>query len=265
MDKEKSDKFQVIKAFTLAEVLITLGIIGVVAALTIPNVIANYQKTEYVTRLKKAYAITNQALKQMAADSGCIDDLKCTGVFDSSVADPQNTLGDALVKYFNVSKNCKRGTNQHCWPDITNRYYDGTYTGTNSTYDDYGGYKFVTTDGTLFYIENYKNNCITDGTNGSTDYSTSRTGNMKQTCGYMTIDVNGLKKPNAWGRDTFTFFITNGKGAMLYPYGGADDKYNGNEGRWWQDGSGNPIECTNSKDGRYCTGRVVEEGWQMNY
>lgn len=256
------------RAFTLAEVLITLGIIGVVAAMTIPNLVKDYQKTQYVTALKKAYATTNQALKQMAADSGCIDDLKCTGLFDSSVTGQHNILGKALVKYFSVSQNCNTATNQHCFADVTNAYYDGTYTGANPTYDVYGGYKFVTADGTSFYIENYKNNCLTDGTNGSTDYSTGRTGNMKQTCGAIYIDVNGLKKPNAFGRDTFVFFITNGKGVTLYPLGGSDDGWNtGSVGDWWwQDGSGNLKRCYPSlKNGYYCAGRVMEQGWQMNY
>ena len=42
--------------FTLAEVLITLGIIGVVVALTMPSLIANYQKQETIARLKKVYS-----------------------------------------------------------------------------------------------------------------------------------------------------------------------------------------------------------------
>ena len=49
--------------FTLAEVLITLGIIGVVASLTMPALLANYKKQETVTRLKKAYSIVEQAIK----------------------------------------------------------------------------------------------------------------------------------------------------------------------------------------------------------
>jgi prepilin-type N-terminal cleavage/methylation domain-containing protein len=43
------------KGFTLAEVLITLGIVGVVATITLPSVIKNYQKRQTVTQLKKAY------------------------------------------------------------------------------------------------------------------------------------------------------------------------------------------------------------------
>ena len=49
------------KAFTLAEVLITLGIIGVVASLTMPSVISNQNEKKTVTRVKKAYSTLQQA------------------------------------------------------------------------------------------------------------------------------------------------------------------------------------------------------------
>ena len=52
-----------VPAFTLAEVLITLGIIGVVAAMTLPTLIANYNKQVVATKLKKFYTIMNQAVK----------------------------------------------------------------------------------------------------------------------------------------------------------------------------------------------------------
>lgn len=57
-------------AFTLAEVLITLGIIGVVAALTIPSLVQNYRNHVVETRLKKFYTIFNQALLRSVADNG---------------------------------------------------------------------------------------------------------------------------------------------------------------------------------------------------
>lgn len=50
------------EAFTLAEVLITLGIIGVVAALTMPSLIANHKQKEASARLKKFYSIMSQAI-----------------------------------------------------------------------------------------------------------------------------------------------------------------------------------------------------------
>lgn len=66
------DKYRRI-AFTLAEVLITLGIIGVVAALTLPTVIKNYQKHVTITRLQKAYSILGQVAQKSIADNGSID------------------------------------------------------------------------------------------------------------------------------------------------------------------------------------------------
>ena len=50
-------------AFTLAEVLITLGIIGVVAALTMPALISNYKKTVYVNQLKKSVSVIENGWK----------------------------------------------------------------------------------------------------------------------------------------------------------------------------------------------------------
>ena len=57
-------------AFTLAEVLITIGIIGIVAAMTIPNLITNYQKKQTALEVKKAYTELNQILKMAIADYG---------------------------------------------------------------------------------------------------------------------------------------------------------------------------------------------------
>lgn len=58
------------KAFTLAEVLITLGIIGVVAAMTLPALVASHRKTEVETKLKKFYSVMNQAINMTNAEYG---------------------------------------------------------------------------------------------------------------------------------------------------------------------------------------------------
>lgn len=57
-------------AFTLAEVLITLGVIGIVAALTLPALIANYKKSVVETRLAKFYSTMNQAVQRAETDFG---------------------------------------------------------------------------------------------------------------------------------------------------------------------------------------------------
>lgn len=58
------------QGFTLAEVLITLGIIGVVAALTIPYLMKNYQEFQYKQAAKKAFSVASQAIVQMNQDNG---------------------------------------------------------------------------------------------------------------------------------------------------------------------------------------------------
>ncbi len=58
------------RAFTLAEVLITLSIIGVIAALTLPTVIANYKKKNTAVRLQKFYSLMKQAILRWEVDEG---------------------------------------------------------------------------------------------------------------------------------------------------------------------------------------------------
>ena len=73
--------------FTLAEVLITLGIIGVVAALTLPTVVQNYRNQTVGTKLSKFYSQVNQAIQLSEAEYGA----KETWYVDS---DPDGSLGD---------------------------------------------------------------------------------------------------------------------------------------------------------------------------
>lgn len=252
LDELVWNNFIMQRGFTLAEVLITLSIIGIVASFTIPVLINDYQKTQYVTGFKKAYTEFNQALKQMASDNGCVDDLKCTGLFDWGQWDTgTDALGDELVKYFKIAKNCRRVAGQGCFPAQIVVNYDGSLSNgyADIADDSIATYKFMTVDGMSFGIRNSVTNCQYEG-GGASSY-------MNQRCGYIIVDVNGLKGPNYIGRDIFGFYITNGKGALLYPYGGI---YTGNA--WWSSNN----QCTDSdKYGYACAGRVMEEGWKMDY
>ena len=243
-----------IRAFTLAEVLITLGIIGVVAAITIPTLMANYQKAQYVTALKKAYSQINQVLVKIADDHGCPGDLAGTGLF--ATGGTHKLIGDELVKYLSVVKNCGDagdGGTSGCFTDNHAENYDGQIpnSGLDSSY-----YRFITADGMTFRLNSNMNDC-------ALDWSNNITNNMTQMCGSIMIDVNGLKGPNYMGRDIFNFYITNGKGPMLYPRGGTDDGTG--DGSWAEpDGTINTCDSVDP-DGWLCTGRVIEEGWHMNY
>ena len=71
-------------AFTLAEVLITLGIIGVVAAMTIPGMIVKHQKQVFVTRMKQTYSIVSNAMMSSVAEYGEPNNWGVFGSFDAT-------------------------------------------------------------------------------------------------------------------------------------------------------------------------------------
>ena len=239
-----------IRAFTLSEVLITLGVIGIVAAMGIPALVNNYQKREYVSRFKKVYSQLNEVLVGMANDGGCIGDLACTGFMHHG----QNYLGDEISKRFKIYKNCGPAKQKGCWPTSVNLNYDGS--GATANLDDYADYKIITADGFSIMINVYGDDCKQKW------WTNSRTKHMQKYCGYVFIDVNGLKKPNYLGRDIFRVAITNNPTVGLYPAGGLDDRTDGVD-RWW---NGSNKSCyEGNKAGMYCAGRVIEEGWEMNY
>ena len=96
--------FKLLNAFTLAEVLITLGIIGVVAAVTMPTLIKNYQKKETVTKLKRAYAEVQQVIKMSEAEHG---EMSGWGVPSSAEdLERQQFVDEYIVKYFKPIKKC---------------------------------------------------------------------------------------------------------------------------------------------------------------
>lgn len=243
-------------AFTLAEVLITLGIIGVVMEMTIPSVIDNFQRIVYATQLKKAYTIFNQALLQITNDYGCAGDLRCTGLFATNTH--TKDLGSELARYFKIINNCGIEKGKGCFPPNTNNFFDGS--STSNQYDQWDKYyKFVTVDGTSFMLSDYADNG--HAADCGTNWSNSGTGSMSQVCGDVIIDVNGLKGPNNLGKDTFSFYLTNGRGATLYPGGGMDDQQAGAD-QWWSTGD----RCsTTNRLGYHCAGRIIEKNWTMDY
>lgn len=91
------------KAFTLAEVLITLGIIGIVAAMTLPLLILKHQKNVVVTRMKKFYTNFNQSIKLSEVENG---DLKYWDypTEDNSVEATKKFYDKYLAKYLSTTK-----------------------------------------------------------------------------------------------------------------------------------------------------------------
>lgn len=90
-----------LSGFTLAEVLITLGIIGVVAAITMPTLIQNHKKKVVETRLLKMYSSINQAINRSVSDNGEVE----TWEFPANNYDEvENFNKKYILPYLNVIK-----------------------------------------------------------------------------------------------------------------------------------------------------------------
>ena len=167
-------------AFTLAEVLITLGIIGVVAAMTMPSLIQNYQEKATVTKLKKCYSLVSQAYVSILNDEGGSDTLQ---------AGDDLEMMEKFGKYLKYQKTC--GRNKGCFPNVT--YKSVTGNGYSKWEDDTTDRsRAILTDGTLIMF----NKNAMWGDEGNYLYA------------QIYVDINGFKGPNQLGRDFFYFYIS---------------------------------------------------------
>lgn len=179
------------KAFTLSEVLITLGIIGVVAAITIPGLITSYRAIVLESQFKEQYSRLAQALRMMVKEEE----------ISLVPKDIQGNFSKYLSKYYNISHDCGRinvGTTG-CITLNTEGIVDHykTYTGHNITFGYLDDGTIVLNDGTTLFFEQ---------------------GSQAITLGYyiIGIDINGyLNKPNRLGHDLFVFKI--GEDGELIP------------------------------------------------
>ena len=126
--------FRRFKGFTLAEVLITLVIIGVIAAMTIPTLINKTNNHEYISRLKKAYSTMAQATNRIIAEEG--NPRADIGGWATST----EAIFNMYKKYLNNAKIC--GLDTGC--------FEGAYRRMDNKLEQYdsGRYTLVIADGT---------------------------------------------------------------------------------------------------------------------
>ena len=203
MDKKiKTNKYF---GFTLAEVLITLVIIGVVAAMTIPSLNNSTNDIAIKSALKKNASVLQQVLYKYKIENGIpLSPVDYEGT---------HTLKPELIKYFNVMTDCGLGNddvNTACVPNQDNGAFDKknkteylTYNGKSKIYmSPFDDGQFVLTDGTLVLLENYDVTKIL----------------------YISVDVNGFgKKPNRLGKDLFMFQVMDN--GSLKPMGAKGTTY----------------------------------------
>ncbi len=212
--------------FTLAEMFITIAIVGVVSALTIPVLVTNYQANVRIAQLQKVYNEISGAIVAAIADERT-DALDYTYVYE----DVDGAV-DFLSKYLKVSSRCN---SSECMAP-TYRSLDGTASGSifqNSV-------PCVTLNmGAVVCVPSIQHD---DGYNGHSGMS-------------VVIDVNGQNAPNTNGRDLFQF--------VVYSDGSIGNSYqpqsNGaSAGRCEQ-------FADKASYAGSCFSKIVADGWKMDY
>lgn len=218
------------EGFTLAEVLITLGIIGVVAAMTIPGLIATYQKEATVNKLKKSISVLNQAYRLSFDDVG---ELSATETKDMDSLQYFNTYWAPYIKvntYCKAPKEC--GYNSYTPFIQANNKKSDWYAieprlrATFTTPDGYGYIIFLST-------------------------WSKGDGSEKRELYQVIVDINGGEKPNKFGKDVFWLSRTqeDGGGIRPYCYEKTDNEVNKN--------------CSSTGEGSCCAEKIRRDGWKI--
>lgn len=228
-----------ILGFSLAEILIATAIIGIIAAMTIPNTIASYQKQTMLTLVQKTYLELVQNLTILKTEA--YNKTFYQSLLSLQGRSIENTagkffMGDANEKgYYSIIKDCEK-TAQPC--------FAATYSNLNATKTE------------AFSCDNGYNVIIKSGT--AMCIIPADAGNPAE----VHIDVNSTEGPNIGGRDMFTFYI--------YDDFSIDEKGIGPDKI--KDGTAETARndlftksCLSSTTGEGCFGKLLNDNWKMNY
>ena len=217
-----------IQAFTLAEVLVTLMIIGVIAAMTIPTLQQNTRNNEMVAGCLKAYSTLSQAIDRMKPDYGPVG--YGTKWNDAAIfwMGEKKDYREGFVSNLNVVKACLPNEKGCNWSGVPKQLGGRNHT---NSYDGYQ-YNVRTTDG--MSINYSAGDCGVDK-----GVSAERLG--KGSLGRFLVDVNGDRGPNRFGYDLFFFCVIRGDGVVP---AGTDN---------------NSANCVKGGTGIDCAAKVIKE------
>ena len=225
-------------AFTLAETLIVMGIIGVVAALTIPNLNSSTNNMEKVTKVKKIYAELNEAHNRATAVYGPLETWFVNDICNvgSDCKNTKERYYNRLTEFMKLQKDCGT-TSTGCMPTSIKYLYGGNA----GTLDNTSSSRAILSGGWSLRVPlMYKESA------GSTYYGY----NINKSAGRIDVDIDGPNKgKNTQGVDIFTFIVTSDG---IYPYGG---------GSYWNDSN---IKYYCFYNGGGCTAWIINTG-NMEY
>lgn len=178
--------------FTLAEVLITLGIVGVVAALTAPALVQNAGSAQIGPKLAKAVNTIEVATESCLVAEGAS---KVTAIATGTTsAEFGKSFGEKLSNYMKIS-DVSDTSLKGKWDDSSIKAYDGGNVTSNKTLFTDSAVKYMSKDGMIFSFY-YSSDILSIFSSQTLSH---------QMIGYIAIDINGITKPNTVGKDIFEF------------------------------------------------------------
>lgn len=228
------------KAFTLAEVLIALVIIGVIAAITIPIAVANSQKERILSQSKKAYSTLSQAVLTSRFNNGPIDEW-----YELSKKQAPSYYELFFKPYLSSSVPCKDYadcgyTSVTPWKSPNGSVYNWSISNEKKS-----RVFFYLADGTFIAVQTGTYPCVQYDDKGNC---------IKSELAYakeptIIFDINGVQKPNIIGRDVFFLQFSEEKGAIPYC-----DKYTPAQVN---------SSCKKGGNAHCCLKKLMMDSWHM--
>lgn len=237
---------------TLAEILVSLAIVGVVSALTVPQLSSGVQQKHWASALSSQITNFENAMKDIKTKESIID------ITESSVWQQSTKEGfksSFLENMTNVEavidKNFSGYYNNNGIFDIKRN----TYNGDVEDSDEYIIYK-LKNKGTLFISP-----LLNDFVDITEDTALERGLDYSKIVGIVIIDINGENMPNTVGRDIFYFNLN--ENGVLKAYGSMEYSmfWLGRVDEHWS----KKCNDDNKGSGIHCTGRLVENNFVMDY
>jgi len=185
------------KGFTLAEVLITLLVIGVVASMFVPAIINDTNETEYNQGIKKVFADLSNAIKMIQVNNG--------GVVNVGNGNHLAFRND----FCSVMTCVKTDTVANIFCPTNYKYYKGGFSNSPTCSDVPAA---ILSNGLIMNFLSYTG-CNNYGVNA---------------CGFIHVDINGKKGPNMFGKDFYSFWVVrpnSNSNYLILPYGTQHDTY----------------------------------------
>lgn len=229
--------------FTLAEILITLAIIGVVASMTIPMLIQNAQNRATVAKVKKYYTVISNAEHQWEVENGCIGNVaQCITAYGAY--DCRNAFGGIESK-LNIT--ARRYNNNPSFANIDWLPDESTLLN--------GDPAVISWQGVTKIASNATSTCNYLFPDGAT--MTALFPDSHGRSGFVFVDVNGKKLPNRVGKDVFPigFGYDTGTSKSVHPHYNEDNANSYSGGLCaMRNGDGNPCADNGQSPTAYVLG-----------